>query len=221
MSYSEWLSPAFVCIRLDIGGRTVSLARTEGVGRAASIPARRAAASVVEGRHERASGARTLGLVFASLFGLLCVVSLPSDVRADSIEVPKPELGRPAIQEVVGRCQADKADAAACAEAGLRYQDGDGTKADTTIAATFFRRACSLGSHVGCTDLAALMLAGDGVPKDTAAAAALLRDSCAAKYGRACGGVGALAAKGTYPRGKPDPARAMTYFKLACDYGSA
>lgn len=144
-------------------------------------------------------------------------------------------------------CEAGEAKA--CVATGGRYLLGlEGRAKDETKAATTLKRACDLGSVLGCETYARMLDEGRGVPKDTATANTLFTKACDLKAGGACrslglnlpikdpkrialfekaceldDGLGCLGLGAAYLHGdqgaKKDPVKAKTALQKACRLG--
>ena len=107
----------------------------------------------------------------------------------------------------------------ACANLGVRYENGSGVSKDETRAAALYKQSCDHGYAHGCSNLGSMYKHGTGVGKDEVRAVTLYKRSCDGGDGGGCSNLGLM-----YERvsGVPkDATRAAALYKRACDGGDA
>ena len=106
---------------------------------------------------------------------------------------------------------------AGCADLGLAWRTGLGTKIDDAQAAASLQRACTADVPAGCYGLAQLYDQGLGVPADRAKALSLLDKACEGDDFDACPVIGQRYETGDGVT--KDLAKAAGYYRQACDFG--
>ncbi|MEM6992747.1 MAG: hypothetical protein AAF721_19690 [Myxococcota bacterium] len=111
-------------------------------------------------------------------------------------------------------------DAKACANWGVMFEQGLGTRPDAFAAYAHYEEACALGSVEACASQGVLAMQGRGTDKDPDYAAKLLRAACKADVPRACGRLGHLLEIGATSARRSDTTVADLYGR-ACDHDDA
>jgi TPR repeat protein len=110
------------------------------------------------------------------------------------------------------RVECERGIAAACTAIGALHARW-GTRRDSRLARSYFRKACKAGDAQACIDLAVALRAGSGGPIDVNGARALLQRACTKGHGRACWQL-------AFDPGAPsDKSRGERLAHRACDLG--
>jgi len=90
------------------------------------------------------------------------------------------------------RARAEKGDADAQFNLGVKYYRGDGVPKDAVQAATWYRRAAEQGAASAQYNLGLMHTSGEGVPKDAVQAASWFRKAAEQGYALAQNNLGAM-----------------------------
>lgn len=107
--------------------------------------------------------------------------------------------------------------ATACADVGARAMKGVGMKADRAESIVWSRKACDADSAIGCSNLAAALLAGKTAPEMKDAFVAYQK-ACDQNYVNACNAVGVLQLEAKSP--VRDPVAGAKRLKAECAAGN-
>lgn len=111
-------------------------------------------------------------------------------------------------------------DADGCLGLGLMYMYAIGTNGNHQKALTYYRKACSGGNALACSNLASLYDTGtDTIPQDKLMASELYMVGCSGGDVFACNNLGYMYANGLGV--KKDYFKSLQYYKFACDAGSS
>jgi TPR repeat protein/serine/threonine protein kinase len=108
-------------------------------------------------------------------------------------------------------------DAAACVQAGIKYEGSSGIVTDYPLAMSLYSKACDAGNASGCHHLGAMYEQGEGVAKDSSRAAALYSKACDAGDGPGCHALAVLYKNGLGV--EKNATRAAALYNKACDAG--
>ncbi|MDE6885855.1 MAG: sel1 repeat family protein [Helicobacteraceae bacterium] len=111
-------------------------------------------------------------------------------------------------------------DADGCLGVGLMYMYAVGTNGDHAKALKYYKRACSGGNALACSNLASIYDNGtDIIPQDKLMASELYMVGCNGGDVFACNNLGYMYANGIGV--KKDYFKSLQYYKFACDAGSS
>lgn len=114
----------------------------------------------------------------------------------------------------------DEGDADGCLGVGLMYMYAVGTNGDTNKAMIYYKKACSGGSTLACSNLASIYDNGTNeIPQDKIMASELYMVGCSGGDVFACNNLGYMYANGIGV--KKDYFKSLQYYKFACDAGSS
>lgn len=111
-------------------------------------------------------------------------------------------------------------DADGCLGVGLMYMYAIGTNGDEEKAINYYKKACTAGSAIACSNIASIYDNGTSkIPQDKAMASELYMVGCSGGDAFACNNLGYIYANGMGV-GK-DLFKSLQYYKFACDIGSS
>lgn len=111
-------------------------------------------------------------------------------------------------------------DAEGCLGVGLMYMYAIGTNGDEEKAVEYYKKACSGGSALACSNLASFYDNGSNtIPQNKLMASELYMVGCSGGDAFACNNLGYMYANGMGV--KKDYFKSLQYYKFACDIGSS
>lgn len=111
-------------------------------------------------------------------------------------------------------------DSDGCLGVGLMYMYAVGTNGDHNKAILYYKKACSGGSALACSNLASIYDNGtDDIPQDKLMASELYMVGCSGGDVFSCNNLGYMYANGVGV--KKDYFKSLQYYKFACDMGSS
>ncbi len=114
----------------------------------------------------------------------------------------------------------DHGNGMACFDAALKHLEGSQRVRDIPRGIERMQRSCSLDYPTACEQLAIYSEDGTHVARDEAKAHTLRAQACILGYGPSCTSGGQMALEGRgLQQGKPNPTKALAYFRLGCEAG--
>lgn len=134
------------------------------------------------------------GLIIAGVIGgifsiVAALINIFPEVRekptvSRNIDEPTNNSETVKLKDFIDDCYSG--DDRACNKAGLMIGDGEGAAIDLEESANYYKKACGLGSGVGCRNYARRLVQGKGVSKDISDATYYYREACDLGYEKAC-----------------------------------
>ena len=131
------------------------------------------------------------GLITGMFSIVVALIGIFPELRekpTDSKNIDEPTDSRNSetvkLKDFIDDCY--RGDDRACNEAGLMIGDGKGAAVDLEESANYYKKACELGSGVGCRNYARRLLQGKGVSEDISEATYYYQEACDLGYEKAC-----------------------------------